>query len=321
MGGLRSEDVLRLLDFPAYFSLLDRPLPAKHEEILNALAADAMIKIELHGTWAITNLGGLLLARDMTEFPDLARKAVRVVKYSGRNRLETEREQVGVKGYAAGFSGLVDYISAVLPAQESLDQPLRSDGYVVPRLAIRELAANALIHQDLAVRGAGPMVEVFEDRVEISNPGRPLIDPQRFVDTSPQSRNEALASYLRRIGVCEERGSGWDKVAALVESEYLPAPAVHVDAVATKVVLFSTRPLKALSKAERCEAVYLHACLKYVQHEQINNASIRERFRIERKNSAQASRIIRDAVDAKLIVPFDPEAGDRGKSYIPFWAA
>lgn len=320
LDGLRVEDVLRFLDYAAYFTLLEIPLPTGPELILNALENDNMVKLSVNGTWAITNLGALLLARDIGTFPDLSRKAFRVIRYLGRDRLEAEREQVGTRGYAVGFDGLIGYLDTLLPAKESLELPRRQDGHAFPRLAIRELVANALIHQDLVLRGSGPMIEIFDDRVEISNPGRPLIDPLRFVDTAPHSRNEALASFLRRIGVCEERGTGWDKVAALVEVNELPAPNIRIDDIATRVTVFSHRPLSALSKSERCEAVYLHACLRYVRHEQLNNASVRERFRIDKKNSAQASRLIRDAVEAGLVVAFDPEAGQKGMSYVPFWS-
>ena len=60
------------------------------------------------------------------------------------------------------------------------------------------LVANAVIHQDFFVTGAGPLVEIFDDRVEITNPGRPLVATERFLDTPPRSRNEMLAAFLRR---------------------------------------------------------------------------------------------------------------------------
>jgi predicted HTH transcriptional regulator len=43
-------------------------------------------------------------------------------------------------------------------------------------------------------------------------------------DTPPRSRNESLASLMRRFRICEERGSGIDKVVFLVELYQLPAP-------------------------------------------------------------------------------------------------
>ena len=68
------------------------------------------------------------------------------------------------------------------------------------------------------------MVEIFSDRIEIMNPGKPLIDTDRFLDHSPKSRNEDLASFMRRINVCEERGSGIDKVITYCEIAQMPAP-------------------------------------------------------------------------------------------------
>jgi predicted HTH transcriptional regulator len=112
-----------------------------------------------------------------------------------------------------------------------------------PEEAVRELVANALIHQDLFVSGAGPMVEIFADRMEIKNPGKPLVSADRFVDTPPKSRNETLASLMRRMGICEERGSGIDKVVFQTESFQLPAPLFEVPDDSTRVVLFGHRPL------------------------------------------------------------------------------
>ena len=56
------------------------------------------------------------------------------------------------------------------------------------------------------------MIEIFSDRMEITNPGLPLVKTDRFLDSPPRSRNEALASFMRRIHICEERGTGIDKI-------------------------------------------------------------------------------------------------------------
>jgi len=225
---VRDDQVLRLLDYPGYFDLLKRPLPENRDGILKALADDNLIRTCEAGGWNITNLGAILFAKGLEDFQSLRRKAIRVIQYRGTSRIETLKEQVGAKGYAPGFEVLIGFVNGLLPSNEVISQALRKTVPIFPELAVRELVANALIHQDFFVTGAGPMVEIFEDRIEITNPGPPLVDTQRLVDTPPRSRNEALASLMRRIGICEERGSGWDKVVFQTELYQLPAPLPEV---------------------------------------------------------------------------------------------
>jgi predicted HTH transcriptional regulator len=170
------------------------------------------------------------------------------------------------------------------------------------------------------VGGSGPTVEIFSNRVEFTNPGTPLIDIRRFIGQRPPSRNEALASFLTRVGISEERGSGWEKIATEVELNQLPAPRISADAQHTKVALFAPRLFSEMSRSERVEAVYLHTALRYVSGEATTNSSLRIRFGIAEQNSAQASRLLADAMDEGLIVIEDESAGTRLRRYIPFWA-
>ena len=315
-----SEDVLRLLDYPAYFDLMERHLPAQSSGILKALEEDSLIQASEAGGWNITNLGALLFAKRLSDFRTLSRKAVRVIRYRSNSRLETIREQIGIKGYACGFEGLIQYLNGLLPSNEVVGPALRKIVPMFPELAIRELVPNALIHQDFFVTGAGPMVEIFDDRIEITNPGEPLVDIERFVDSPPRSRNEALASLMRQFRICEERGSGIDKVISQVELYQLPAPLFEVPDGFTRTVLFAHRPLREMDKSDRVRACYLHACLKYVNRDYLTNASIRERFGIDPKNKAMASRYIGQAVEAGMIKPFDESAARSMMKYVPFWA-
>jgi len=316
-----SEDVLKLLDYPSYFDLLKLPLPESRDGILHFLRADELICRTETGRWNIMNLGAILFAKKLGEFRSLRRKAVRVIAYKDNSRVESIREQEGTKGYATGFEGLIGYINALLPSNEVIGQALRKTVPMYPELAVRELVANALLHQDFFVTGSGPMIEIFSDRMEISNPGIPLVQTDRFLDTLPRSRNEALASFMRRIGVCEERGSGVDKVVFQTEYFQLPAPAFEVISENTRAVLFAHRPLTKMDKGDRIRACYLHACLKYVNREYLTNKSVRERFGIEPQNMAVASRLIKESVAAGVIVSYDKGAAPKLMKYIPWWAA
>ena len=164
------------------------------------------------------------------------------------------------------------------------------------------------------------MVEIFADRLDISNPGIPLVDTQRFLDSPPRSRNEDLAALMRRFGVCEERGSGVDKVVFQTEYFQLPAPIFEVVGDNTRAVLFAHRPLTKMDKEDRVRACYLHACLRYVNRDFMTNTTLRARFGIEPRNSATASRLIKEALEAGVIRPYDESAARKFMKYVPYWA-
>lgn len=318
---MSGDEVLALLEYPKYFEMAGLALPANKQGILERLKVEQFIVEKGGDHFDITNLGAVLFAKQLDEFESLARKAVRVIRYKGVNRVATVKERLSADGYAAGFEALIGYINDQLPRNEVIGQALRKEMPMYPELAIRELVPNALIHQDFSVAGTGPMVEIFDDRLEISNPGLPLIDPLRFIDHSPRSRNEELASVMRRLHVCEERGSGIDKVIFQIEFYQLPAPDFRVDDTHIRVVLFAQRKLSAMDTKDKVRACYQHACLEFVSNRQMTNTSLRKRFSITDENYSMASRIISDTLDAGLVKRHDPESASRKHAkYIPFWA-
>jgi len=318
---LTSDEVLARIDYPSYFELSAQNLPPDKISILERLQREKLIANQHADRWSVTSLGAMLFAKKMADFETIARKAVRVIVYKGNNRIQTVKEQVGTKGYAAGFQGLISYVNDQLPTNEHIGAALRTEVRVYPELAIRELVANALIHQDLNVSGDGPIVEIFSDRIEITNPGRPLIDPLRFIDEPPQSRNEVLAAFMRRMNICEERGSGIDKVVSQAEFFQLPAPSFLVTENHMKVVMFAPRKLSAMDRQDKVRACYQHACLLYVSNQRMTNATLRKRLSIEEQNYAIASRIIQDTIQENLIKSYDPDSQSKKyASYVPFWA-
>ncbi|MCC6286757.1 MAG: putative DNA binding domain-containing protein [Chitinophagaceae bacterium] len=314
---LTISDITRLLSAETYFDLMKLRYPSSQEGVIDKFIDESLV-VKNNG-YAITKLGAILFAKNLKDFESVERKSVRVIVYKGRNKVETEREQTGIRGYAIGFEGMVDWINSQLPANEEIGKALRTETRMYPEIAIRELVANALVHQDLAEKGF-PMVEIFTDRIEISNPGTPLVTPERFIDAYI-SRNEKLADLMRRMGFCEEKGSGMDKVIFYNELFQLPPVNVIVAENRTRVTIYSYKTLNNLDKKEKIRACYQHACLKYVSNEKMTNQSLRDRFKIEDQNAAIASRIIRDALEEKAIKEDDPESKSRKyASYIPFWA-
>jgi len=172
----------------------------------------------------------------------------------------------------------------------------------------------------MLLRGTGPMVEIFSDRMEVTNPGVPLVDTDSFLDSPPKSRNESIASMMRRIGICEERGSGIDKVVFQTELFQLPAPLFEIEKEHTRAVLFAYKEFKKMKKEDKVWACYLHCCLKYVNREDMNNTSLRKRFGIEEKDSSVVSRIIKQTIEAGFIKLYDPKANRKTWRYVPNWA-
>lgn len=207
----------------------------------------------------------------------------------------------------------------IIPANEVITNALRQEYPMFPKLAVRELVANSIIHQDFIVSGAGPLVEIFENRLEVSNPGEPLADVERFLDSSPRSRNEKFASMMRRLNICEERGSGIDKVVFQIELYQLPAPKFESVNNATIATIYAHKNLKDMNREERIRATYLHACLKKVMDEYLTNTLLRERLGIQEQNRATVSRYIKESVDAGKIKPVVDNSSKRLMRYVPYW--
>ncbi len=318
---LTVDEILRALDYPSYFDLLKQPLPDGNTNILDAMRRDRLIGISDAGGWDITNLAAILLARDLSDFRTLDRKRLRVIRYDGPGRFDAARERQFDLGYASAFQRVIEHIMTLVPTNEVIENALNIEIPMFPEVAVRELVANAVIHQDFHATGSGPMVEIFEDRIEVTNPGQPLVETLRFLDAPPKSRNEAIASLMRRFGICEERGSGIDKIVDMIEIHQLPAPLFEVVGDSTRCVLFAHKDLSEMVREERVRACYWHACLRHLTSRTTNNQSIRERFGIPNRRSDQASRLLKEAVDSGMLIIRNPDAGNKSRSYLPNWDA
>jgi predicted HTH transcriptional regulator len=317
---LEKEAALKLLDYSAYFDLRNETVPTSQDGIVHYLVEEALILKQDNGLYTITNLGAILFAKKLSDFPTLSRKAIRVVQYKGNDKFEMLKEDTGLKGYAIGFEELLKFIGALLPTREVIVGATRKTETAYPDIAIREAVANAIIHQDLSISGTSPVVEVYANRVEITNPGKPLVDINRIIDNPPKSRNEKMASLMRRLKMCEELGTGWDKIAISCELKQLPAPKIWLYEENTKVTLFRFVPFAEMSPEDKIRGCYFHACLQHIKGETMTNSGLRERFGVSESSSASISRLIKECVEQKLIKPLDPNTAPKHMKYIPIWA-
>jgi ATP-dependent DNA helicase RecG len=316
-------EVITLLEYDKILELLGKPVPSKIEEIMKWMVDEKML-VDVDGKgYYITNFGAIAAAKDLSKFDGLARKSVRLIKYEGKNKSGASKEYPGRKGYAVGFEALITFVQGLLQDSEVVRNALRVQTSIYPEKALRELIANILIHQDFNIRGTGPMIEIFEDRIVFSNPGKLLPSKKidRLIRTTPESRNEILASAFRRYNICEERGSGFEKAVIAIELFGLPPLKFEELENSFVVTMFAPKKYAEMTIAERIEACYQHSIIEYFGPGGFNNTSLRKRFGMHEKQASQISLLIKEAMEAGKIKPKDPENVSRKFSlYVPYWA-
>lgn len=320
---LTDDEVHEALEIDYICSLLHKPAPTNPDERLRWMSEASFIERHHAGGAYITNLGAMTAALDVRRFEALVSKPVRVIIYDGLNKSQLRSDTLGRRGYALSFSNLIRYILGKIPTSEVIEEALRRTVSLYPELAIRELIANAIIHQDFSRSGGGPRVEIYADRMEISNPGRllPTQSVERLIGTQPEARNEKLAKAFRRYGICEDQGSGLIKAGLQMEVYGLPAIKFQQEPNHFKVTLYAPRSFAQMSAQERLDACYQHAQLKFFSSSTMTNKSLRERLKMPEKQRPMVSALINEALLKGLIVPSDPKNKSRKYSeYIPSWA-
>jgi ATP-dependent DNA helicase RecG len=312
------DEVMEKLHIETYYRLKGDEIPKNPAERIKRFVQLGYIKEDMEGAHDILNLGALLFANDITVFPSISSKSVRVIKYTGKDKSKSEGEIEGRKGYAVGFRGMLKYIMDRLPREEKFEGGVRKVTSKYSETAIREIVANALIHQDFTISGVGPVIEMYQDRIEITNPGCSLIDVDRIIDER-QSRNEKFAAAMREIGLCEERGGGIDKAIIEIEEMNLPAPEFFPSENSMRVVIFGPKKFGQLSKADKVWSCFCHCVVRWIRHDYMSNTSLRQRFSLPDEEYQAASGVISDARKAGRIVPADPKQGRKNARYVPYW--
>lgn len=320
---LTNLEIITLLEYDKILELLGKPIPSDIQEILKWMEDEKMI-IDVDGKgYYITNFGAIAAAKDLNKFDGLTRKVIRLIKYDGTNKAGASKEYPGRRGYAVGFESLITFVQGILQDSEIIRNALRVHTSIYPEIALRELAANLLIHQDFNIRGTGPMIEIFDDKIVFTNPGKLLPSKKidRLIRTTPESRNEILAAAFRRYNICEERGSGFEKAVIAIELYGLPPLKFEELENSFKVTMYAPKKYADMTLEERIEACYQHSIIEYYGYGGFNNASLRKRFGMHDKQASQISLLIKESMDAGKIKAKDTDNVSKKFSlYVPYWA-
>ena len=189
------------------FDTTDDPQPDSEADLRNR---DVLTEID--GELRATLYGVLAFARDPQRYARTRNFRIECVAYAGDDRASEVLQVANAAGRLDEQVGRATGWFLGLGRFESYGSLIRNDRHLLPRRAIREALANAVTHRDYAITGSKVLLEVFNRRVDVTNPGtlpNHMSVERVRAGANPRSRNESLAHFMAGMGLMEQRGRGW----------------------------------------------------------------------------------------------------------------
>jgi ATP-dependent DNA helicase RecG len=190
----------------------------------------------------VPTVGGFLLfGRDRFDrFPDAW---VQAGRFAGTDRARILDSTEIRDHLPQAAEQAVSFVQKHLGREAVIAGPRRLDRWTVPLVALREAIINAIVHADYAERGAPIRVAVFDDRIEVENPGilpsgLTIEDIRKGVS---KLRNRVIGRVFHELGLIEQWGSGIQRMTAACQEAGLPAPVLEEIGTHFRVVLSATR--------------------------------------------------------------------------------
>jgi ATP-dependent DNA helicase RecG len=321
LGGLSEEELFSYLDFPAYYKAFGFTIPATRAEMIKAFLREDFIRLSSGGDYAILNLGALTFGSDLRRFPNLGARIVRVGERKNGVSTAIVNPKDFVEGYAISFSKILEHVMALTKPEERVNE----EGHTVvealyPNILVREALTNMMIHQDISAAGESLMIWVSPKSLSFSNPGTLDVPVDRIIDIAPKAKNEKLALFLRRLGIGDSQGSGFDKIEAALEERHMPSAMIYAVSDSVRLEIEAKTSFLSYEEEERVRSVYYCACLAHENRVRMDNDFLRNRFGLSEKERPVVSRLLAHCVELGRIKLADPQAGVRNRSYIPYWA-
>lgn len=142
MKNIVSSELPSLLYIDAYYELNRLTRPSSLEGILVDFVEQEILRKQDDEAFTITNLGALLLAKDLSVFPNLRKRPLRILKFEGNGNFNILDDKTFNEGYAISLQRAEDYIKAVIPSKEIIDDTFRSVIYVYLKEPRRFISTN-----------------------------------------------------------------------------------------------------------------------------------------------------------------------------------
>jgi predicted HTH transcriptional regulator len=181
-----------------------------------------------HQGRSVPSIGGLLLfgRERLRHFPDAWIQAGR---FAGTDKARILDHADLTMPPLAAVEAAIAFVHRHMQRGANIGAVRRSDRWTLPPVAVREAVINAVVHTDYSQRGAPIRVALYDDRLEIENPG--LLPFGLVVDDLRHGisrlRNRVIGRVFHELGLIEQWGSGIQRMTAACLDAGLAAPALE----------------------------------------------------------------------------------------------
>jgi ATP-dependent DNA helicase RecG len=210
------ERVRNEIDFKHYFSenqwrrFLVRSGISPDVEKLTILQSLGAIKMN-NGNPVFTNAGLLVFTDSPTLF--LQQAYVTCVAFRTPEKVDIVDRKDFIGDFFTNIESSLDFVERHINVAAKIETTIREDVWEIPKVALREAIVNAVVHRDYLETGARVMIEIYPDKIIISNPGGlPKGMPEADFGKYSLARNATLANLMQRAGFIEKLGTGITRI-------------------------------------------------------------------------------------------------------------
>ncbi|MDX1958385.1 MAG: putative DNA binding domain-containing protein [Leptospiraceae bacterium] len=187
---LSASDITKYLSTETYFDLMKLPYPSNQQGVIEKFLEEGLI-LKSNG-YAITKLGALLFAKHLKDFESIERKSIRVIVYKGKNKVETEREKIYLKGYVMDFVDLVDWINSQLPSNEEKGSGLDKVIFYNELFQLPPINAVVTENRTSVSMYSYKILNNLDKKEKI----RDAMDEKLIKEDDPENKSRKYASYI-----------------------------------------------------------------------------------------------------------------------------
>jgi predicted HTH transcriptional regulator len=189
----------------------------------------------------VPTIGGMLLfGKDRTRhFPDAW---VQVGRFRGLDKSQIADNAEIRLHLVSSVEAAIAFVEKHAFHGAEIGAVRRKERWNLPPAAVREAVINAIVHTDYAQRGAPIRISIFDDRLEVENPGLlpfglTVEDLRRGIS---KLRNRVLGRVFHELGLIEQWGSGIQRMTAACRDAGLDAPALEEIGTRFRITLYTT---------------------------------------------------------------------------------